>query len=61
MTKTLFMMLSLLLLLPAFVFAGGAEEAVVDVEMAGAGTQFEGVLDIERSGGWEAGTGVADW
>jgi peptide/nickel transport system substrate-binding protein len=55
MKKAVLMMLTLLVL-SAFAFAGGAEEAVVDVEMAGAGTQFAGVLDIDRDGGWEAGT-----
>ncbi|MBU8912964.1 MAG: ABC transporter substrate-binding protein [Spirochaetales bacterium] len=55
MKRSLLVMLSLLLLLPAFAFAGGAEEEVVDVEMAGAGTQFEGVLDVDHSSGWEAG------
>jgi peptide/nickel transport system substrate-binding protein len=49
------MILAVLLLLPAFVFAGAAEEEVVDVEMATGDTQFEGVLDIDRDADWELG------
>jgi peptide/nickel transport system substrate-binding protein len=55
MKKTLFVMLSLLLVLPAFVFAGGADEAIVDTQMADATATFDGVLDIDRSGDWEIG------
>ena len=55
MKKSLFMMLSLLLLLPAFMFAVGAEEAIVDVEASDAATTFEGILDIDRSEGWALG------
>lgn len=56
MKKSLVMLISLLLLLPAFAFAGSAEEEVVDMEMAEAGTQFEGVLDIDRTDGWALGS-----
>jgi peptide/nickel transport system substrate-binding protein len=55
MKKSIFMILAILLLIPAFVFANAANEAVVDTEGAEAGSQFEGVLDIDRSQGWEIG------
>ena len=55
MKKTLSIMITLLLLLPMALFAGAAEEEVVDTELASSGTQFEGVLDIDRTQGWEVG------
>jgi peptide/nickel transport system substrate-binding protein len=55
MKKTLIMMITLLLLLPAFVFAGGAEEEIVDIEAVAGDTLFEGVRDIDLSEGWERG------
>ena len=55
MKKTLLMMFALLLLLPAFVFAGGADEAIVDVETSDGDTTFEGILDLDRTQGWALG------
>lgn len=55
MKKTLSLMITLLLLLPVALFAAGAEEEVVDTEAAAGTTQFAGVLDIDRSEGWEIG------
>lgn len=55
MKRTLLMMLSLLLVLPAFLFAGGAEEAIVDTEMSNQPQTFDGVLDMDRSSGWDLG------
>jgi peptide/nickel transport system substrate-binding protein len=55
MKRSYLMILAILLLLPAFAFAGAAEEEVVDVEMATGETLFEGVLDIDRTADWELG------
>jgi hypothetical protein len=35
--------------------ANAANKEVVDTEQAPAGNQFEGLLDIDRSQGWEIG------
>ena len=55
MKKIVFMILVALLLLPGMAFAAGASEDVVDTEAAVLDTQFEGVLDIDRTQGWEMG------
>ena len=56
MKKSLLMILVVLLLLPGFAFAGAASEEVVDTEAAEEmDTQFDGVLDIDRTQGWEIG------
>lgn len=55
MKKTLIMITALLLLLPAFVFAGSASEEVVDdVEGVVVGETLPGVIDIDYSS-WERG------
>jgi len=55
MKRFYLLLIAALLLLPTALFAGGAEEEVVDVEMAQGDTQFEGVLDMDRSTAWENG------
>jgi peptide/nickel transport system substrate-binding protein len=56
MKKGFLMILAVLLLLPGLAFAGAASEEVVDTEAAEEmDTQFEGVLDIDRTQGWEIG------
>ena len=55
MKKSVFMILAVLLLLPAMAFAAGAEEEVVDIEAISPDTQFAGVRDIDRSERWERG------
>jgi peptide/nickel transport system substrate-binding protein len=55
MKKIAFMLLAVLFLVPGLVFAGGGQEAVVDTETAAGESQFEGVLDIDRTQGWEVG------
>jgi peptide/nickel transport system substrate-binding protein len=53
--KTLLVLLSVLLVFPGIAFAGGASEDVIDTEGAAADAQFVGVLDIDRTQGWEIG------
>jgi peptide/nickel transport system substrate-binding protein len=55
MKRNILMILAVLLLIPGFAFAGAASEEVVDTEAAVLDTQFEGVLDIDRSQGWQIG------
>ncbi len=56
MKKNVLIILAALVLLPGFAFAGAASEEVVDTETARLDTQFEGVLDIDRSDPeWEIG------
>ncbi|MFW5683588.1 MAG: ABC transporter substrate-binding protein [Spirochaetota bacterium] len=56
MKKSTLMILAVLLLIPGFAFAGAASEEVVDTEaVEEMDTQFEGVLDIDRTQGWEIG------
>ena len=55
MKKVSLLLLAVMILVPSLAFAGAASEQVVDTEMAAAGTTFEGVLDIDRTQGWELG------
>lgn len=55
MKKSMMFVLVVLLLIPSFAFAGAGSEQVVDTEVAARGTQFEGVIDIDRTQGWEIG------
>jgi ABC-type transport system substrate-binding protein len=53
--KKLLLMMSVLLLLPAFAFAGAADEEIVDVEAFEGESTFEGVRDLDYSQGWSKG------
>jgi peptide/nickel transport system substrate-binding protein len=55
MKRSILMILVVLLSIPAFVFAAGADEEVVDMETARGEQTFEGVLDIDRTRGWQIG------
>ena len=55
MKKNVMLLLAVLLLIPGFVFAAGGQEEVVDTEAGTGESQFEGVLDIDRTQGWEVG------
>lgn len=52
MKKTVTLLLVLMMLLPAFIFAGGAKEPQIVEEVSA--VQFEGMIDINRSA-WEVG------